>query len=81
MSHSGSSPACCSKAAPTSLRESPQYLRRCKDANVADGLQLDNVIEGTPLYQALIERGATEYSHERCSLRRYARLQFFRRLR
>jgi len=22
------SPACCSKAAPTSLRESPQYLRR-----------------------------------------------------
>jgi len=35
-------------------------LAALKDANVADGLQLDNVVEGSPLYQALIERGATD---------------------
>jgi CelD/BcsL family acetyltransferase involved in cellulose biosynthesis len=31
-----------------------------REAGVADGLQLDNVIEGTPLHQALVERGARD---------------------
>ncbi len=33
-------------------------LEALKRAGIADGLQLDNVIEGTPLYQALVKCGA-----------------------
>lgn len=35
-------------------------LAALKDAGVADGMQIDNVVEGTPLYQALLERGARD---------------------